>query len=347
MPEPKFPSKAYRIYKGNKENLDNIMALPLTNDPVGYQASEALIDAVNVAILLGKPLLITGEPGTGKTQLAYSIAHDLGLGELQEGRYKPFSFTAKHNSLAKDILYTYNSLQHFSDANQAKAEGKSLDRHINTYITYQALGKAIQAADPAWASAKGLEPKRSVVLIDEIDKAPLEFCNDLLGELEDMYFDVPEVVVKDEKGDRGNLKFEADKLLRPIVIITSNEEKLLPDAFLRRCAFFHIEFPSREKLKEILKLRLNSDESSLRFSEDQLDFLLEHFHEIRELCQKKKPSTADLIAWVQVLDHYKNFDIDKLKNTLTLTPGERHMLMMSYSVLAKHKLDFTRLKEHQ
>ena len=84
--------------------------------------------------------------------------------------------------------------------------------------------------------------------------------------------------------------------------------------------------------------------SSLRFSATQLDFLLEHFHQIREICQKKKPSTSDLISWVQVLDHYNEFDIDKLRNTQTLTNGERHLLMMSYSVLVKHKVDLTRLK---
>ena len=144
MSEPNLPTNQYRVYKGNKKKRPKISTLPLTNHPEGYKASEALIDAVNVAMLLGKPLLITGEPGTGKTQLAYNIAHDLELGEKdeQDDYHKPYTFVAKHNSVAKDLLYTYNSLQHFSDANQAKAEGRGLRQKSRRLYYLPSPGKS-------------------------------------------------------------------------------------------------------------------------------------------------------------------------------------------------------------
>ena len=340
-------TNGYRIYKGNPTNEANIHSIQITNHPKGYKPSDALIDAVNVSILLGKPLLLTGEPGTGKTQLAFNVANELQLGEFNEmeGVYKPYKFVAKHNSVAKDLFYTYNYLQHFTDANHAKANGDSLDRTATDYITYQALGKAIQRADNSWTESKGITPQRSVVLIDEIDKAPLEFPNDLLDELEEMRFEVPEILTSSSSGSRSIFSFTADKGLKPIVIITSNEEKILPDAFLRRCTYFHIEFPDRENLFKIVDRRLNQRGNTLRFSQSQLDFLLDHFFEVREACKNKKPSTSDLISWLQVLDHYSEFDIEKLKQSNKLSNAEKHVLMMTYTVLLKHEVDLKRIKK--
>ncbi|MDX2282959.1 MAG: MoxR family ATPase [Bacteroidia bacterium] len=293
------------------------------DDPDGYLPADGLSEAVNVALLLGKPLLVTGDPGTGKTQLAYSIAHELQLGPAPEPgeTWKPFRFTAKHNSIARDLLYRYDSLQHFADANRAKIEGGSL-KSAPEYIRYEALGEAIRLAH--------VHQQRSVVLIDEIDKAPREFPNDLLAELERMAFEVF------ESGE----KFKAADAARPVVVITSNGEKPLPDAFLRRCVYFHIPFPDADRLREIVDKRLGG--SGLRFSPAQLDALVAHFTEVRDLCRKKKPATSDLLSWLQVLDAY-GFRAAGPGFRESLSPADADLLLISYSVLAKHVADLETL----
>src|SRR5262249_52414736 len=156
--------------------------------PEGYLADAGLVDAVNVALLLGQPLLLTGEPGTGKTQLAYSLAWELGLDE-------PLKFETKSTSTASDLFYTYNALGHFHAAQCGEASRRALD-----YLTYNALGIAILRANDE-SSVRAYLPddfrhggrRRSVVLIDEIDKAPRDFPNDLLNEVEAMYFRIPEL----------------------------------------------------------------------------------------------------------------------------------------------------------
>ncbi|MEL6698359.1 MAG: MoxR family ATPase [Bacteroidota bacterium] len=342
MAEASNTHNTYRIYKGGK-SLEQVQMLPAIDHPDGYKAPEGLIDAVNVAILLGKPLLITGEPGTGKTQLAYSIANDLKLGPMVDGLHKPYKFVAKHNSLARDLLYTYNSLQHFSEANQAKAENRGLEKTAADFITFQALGEAIRGADKKWMEQQEDTPHRSVVLIDEIDKAPREFPNDLLSELENMAFEVPEIPAE-TYGQEGTTHFQAERAMRPIVVITSNGEKNLPDAFLRRCVFFHIPFPSEEKLLEIVRTRLYTDAQTLRFDPNQeLPFLIQHFQTIRELCQKKKPATSDLLSWLQILDYYKELDVQQLNFQEALTDGERDLLMTIYTVLVKNQIDRERV----
>ncbi len=322
-------TKSYRIYKGPRP-LEGAKLAPKLDHPDGYLVPDRLVDAVNVALILGKPLLITGEPGTGKTQLAYSIAQDLKLGVFDKARnqYLPYHFTAKHNSVAKDLLYTYDSLQHFSEANQAKAEGATIKKAAE-FIRFEALGEAIRQADPDWSNT----PKRSVVLIDEIDKAPREFPNDLLRELEEAKFTVPET---------GEF-FRADRQHLPIVVITSNAEKILPDAFLRRCTYFHINFPSQERLRQIVKRRLKDYSGVVLFSDSQITFLLDHFMQIRELCRKKRPATSDLLNWLQILAYYDEFDINKIQLISQLKEGERHLLMTTYSVLVKNVDDFERV----
>jgi MoxR-like ATPase len=294
------------------------------DDPAGYLPEPGLPEAVNVALLLGKPLLVTGDPGTGKTQLAYSIAHELQIGPdpAPGATWTPFRFTAKHNSIARDLLYRYDSLQHFADANRAKIEGGDL-KSAPEYIRYEALGEAIRLAHTA--------QRRSVVLIDEIDKAPREFPNDLLAELERMAFEVF------ESGE----SFQAADAARPVVVITSNGEKPLPDAFLRRCVYFHIRFPDAVRLRQIVDSRLGG--SGLRFSPAQLDALIAHFSEVRELCRKKKPATSDLLSWLQVLDAY-GFRAEGPGFRESLTSADADLLLISYSVLAKHVADLETLR---
>jgi MoxR-like ATPase len=284
------------------------------DDPAHYIAEKGLIDAVNVALTLGQPLLVTGEPGTGKTQLGASVAYELGLPA-------PLVFHTKTTSTAKDLFYRYDSLGHFHDAQFSKQE-----LSIEDYITYEALGLAILLSMkpgeanqflPEHLRDKG--PIRSVVLIDEIDKAPRDLSNDVLNEIENMSFTVQET-------DRV---FSADQSYRPILVLTSNSEKNLPDAFLRRCVFYHISFPDGERLRGIVqgRLGLNSD-----FTPEMLDNAIRHFEEIREMVLKKKPATAEFLAWVRILQKM-HLDVTNLK------PGEAEALAFTYSILAKNKED--------
>ncbi|MCP4702787.1 MAG: AAA family ATPase [Gammaproteobacteria bacterium] len=283
------------------ERPDKPLDLPLTQhggnelDP-DYVTDQDLADAVNVALLLGRPLLLTGEPGAGKTQLAYHIAWQLGL-------EKPIKFETKSNSSARDLFYIYNHLGHFHAA-QAKQ-----DKPPREYLTYNALGLAIMLANPRKAVAEILpshfdtdlqrqfgkdfhytgQPMRSVVLVDELDKAPRDFPNDILNEMEAMYFRIPEL---------DNCSVEADLTMRPVMVLTSNSEKHLPEAFLRRCVYYHIPFPPQERLAQIVEKRLGS-EASGEFLNDALDLFL--ILRAAKNVLSKKPATAELLNWLTAL----------------------------------------------
>jgi len=254
--------------------------------PEYYTADLGLRDACNVALLLGQPLLLTGEPGTGKTQFAYGLAWELGFPP-------PLKFEIKSTSAAQDVFYTYDALKRFQDVQSGAASTSPLN-----YITYQALGLAILYTQDPNAIQPFLPPDfqhpgrtRSVVLIDEIDKAPRDFPNDLLNELEHLYFRIPEL---------GNRKIDADPSLQPILIITSNSEKDLPDAFLRRCVYYNIPFPDSQKLAEIIanRLGINTGDSS-PFLQSALDL----FYKLRDVQTglRKKPATAELLGWLLML----------------------------------------------
>src|SRR5215475_5318615 len=194
------------------------------DDPFGpYILLPQLATTVNVALALNQPLLVTGEPGCGKTALAWAVAVQLGCRVLE--------FHTKSTSTARDLLYQIDSLRRFHDASTGDARA----RDASAYLAYRALGEAIRS------------PTATVVLIDEIDKAPRDFPNDLLNELDRMEFDVPEL--PDDQRRKASVA-------RPIVIITSNSERQLPLPFLRRCVFHHIEFPSPKKLIAIIHERL-------------------------------------------------------------------------------------------
>jgi MoxR-like ATPase len=289
------------------------------DDPRDYLAEDGLRDAVNVAITLGQPLIVTGEPGTGKTQLAGSVAHALGLPA-------PFVFHTKSTSSARDLFYRYDSLRHFHDAQFRKTE---LD--VEGYVEYAALGLAILLAMKPEESDKflpaelrGRGPMRSVVLVDEVDKAPRDLPNDILDELETMSFSVAET----------SRRFAADRRYKPILVLTSNSEKVLPDAFLRRCVYYNVSFPTGDRLLEIVKRRLGPT----TLSPEAIDRALRHFEQVRELGLRKKPATAELIAWLRVLDKLQ-IDIANPK------PGQRDAIALTYSILAKSREDLTALTE--
>ena len=235
-----------------------------------YVASPELMNAVNIAMALKKPLLIKGEPGTGKTMLAEAVAEALGK--------KLIIWSVKSTTKAQDGLYVYDVVQRLYDS-QFGASGVD---DIAKYIKLGKLGEAFSADEQV------------VLLIDEVDKADLEFPNDLLWELDKMEFYIPET--------KETIKAKH----RPIVIITSNAEKELPDAFLRRCVFHYIEFPDRELMAEIVNVHFQDLDQHL------LDQVLEAFYRIRSLPQiKKKPSTSEIIDWIQALIH-GGYDPDRV-----------------------------------
>ena len=329
----------FHLYAGKGETLaERGLELPLfdkpasLDDPASYLADVGLRNAVNVALALGDPLLLTGEAGCGKTQLAASIAHEFGL-------RPPLVFNAKSTSTARDLFYRYDSLRHFHDIQVRQAEkggeaGEARGRPISVldYIDFEALGLAVLLSKPSAEVEGYLRPElagggpcRSVVLIDEIDKAPRDLPNDLLNEIASMEFTVRET----------GMSFKAELKYRPIVILTSNSEKNLPDAFMRRCVFYHIEFPKAERLREIVTRRI---ELSSGFTPQMLDAAIARFEEIREMRLKKKPATAELIAWVRILDRL-GLDVSDA--------GAREAVAFTYAALVKNSEDRETLQNRE
>ncbi len=225
-----------------------------------YIATDDLKLAVNAAVVLQRPLLIKGEPGTGKTMLAEEVAAALGKPLIQ--------WHVKSTTKAQQGLYEYDAVSRLRDSQLGDEKVKD----ITNYIHQGMLWKAFAA------------PEQVVLLIDEIDKADIEFPNDLLRELDRMEFYVYET--------RQTVK----AIHRPIIIITSNNEKELPDAFLRRCFFHYIRFPDRDTMQQIVDVHYPGLKKAL------LKEAMEVFFDIREMPGlKKKPSTSELLDWIKLL----------------------------------------------
>ena len=229
-----------------------------------YVATQDLMLAVNASITLKRPLLVKGEPGTGKTMLAEEVAEALKLPLLQ--------WHIKSTTKAQQGLYEYDAVSRLRDSQMPDADSAERVRDIRNYIVPGMLWQAFSAEQPV------------ALLIDEIDKADIEFPNDLLRELDRMEFHCYET--------RETIRAKH----RPLVFITSNNEKELPDAFLRRCFFHYIRFPEAETLRRIVDLHFPG------LKQDLLAAALKSFQDIRNLPGlKKKPSTSELIDWLRLL----------------------------------------------
>jgi MoxR-like ATPase len=265
-----------------------------------YFPSASLVEAVQMAIDLQLPLLLEGEPGCGKTQLASAIVYQLTQknltkenqlnGNIPKDQWWPYHiWTVKSYTRARDGLYNFDAIRRLRDAQMAlilTEEEKVKIKELKTYRTFGPLGRALYDE-----KTKTSPDKRAVVLIDEVDKADSDFTNDLLLELDEFRFEIPETGEKIQP-----------PLAPPIIILTSNREKPLPDAFLRRCLYFKIEFPEGKKLKEIAQKRLNS----LVITKDEalIDRIITKFLEVREDLKQpgsRPPGTSEFLSFVSAL----------------------------------------------
>lgn len=258
------------------------------NAPGGYEPPDGLLDAFNSAIALGQPLLITGEPGCGKTEAANYLAYRMGL-EHPHSREAALRFDVKSTTGGRDLFYSFDLIDRFT----AQQLGDPTDPEL--FVRLNAFGQAIVEASPASDDAAqrlrqrlfrdaSAKPRRCVVLIDEIDKAPRETPNDLLVEIEKLQFHVPEM----------RHTFVADPAFRPLVVMTSNSERALPDAFLRRCVFHVMKFPE-DKLATIVTNRLGAIDSQLR--DDGVGLL----KALRASRLNRLPGTAELLSFFRTL----------------------------------------------
>jgi len=357
-----------RYYIGQGERRTNaIKDLPVIDPmslhaPQDYRASSELAAAVDVALSLGMPLLLTGEPGSGKSALAYSLAWELGLDQ------GPLRFVIKSDTQARDLFYRFDTVGRFHASQTEKG-----DSDPRLYISFEALGKAILHAKPASYSYDTLQlpdiavqhpgtPRRSVVLIDEIDKAPRDVPNDILVEIERLQFAIPEL--GKVGGNKGWVSLDEDEnVYRPIVIITSNSEKALPDPFLRRCVFHNVEFPPFKSngngknknagngggnkvvtVEDIVISRLGKRYSAT--GDQFVQQALQLFRYIREDARgiERRPTLAELLDWLSFLLPPSEVSVGEVAPSFN-DIAEQHLIGSVKNLLLKKPADQDRAAE--
>jgi len=291
--------RLFELYNGNGRTANGSPVQNRDNERGHYLASEHVTSAVRTAIAVERPLLVTGEPGTGKTALAWSIASELELGSV-------LCFHTRSDSQARDLLYQFDHIRRFYDAQNSNSES----REPKNYRSLRALGEAISSST------------RCVVLIDEIDKAPRDFPNDLLDEIDHMAFEIPDT------------KESYQASFRPIVVITSNNERQLPEAFLRRCVFCTIPLPSKADLLKILELRMGSGHL------DIIDAACDAFLTLREQQGfKKLPATGELLVWMKRLSLDRTMKAERLYTSLRKLPFVEILLKFREDLQLLDKLE--------
>ena len=291
----------------NRQNdMIKLQNITIDDRASNYIPSPGLLNALEVAYMLKRPLLLTGEPGTGKTQFAFWVADQL---STTDGfRALPFIYNTKTSSTARDLFYGYDAIAHFQGT---KTDGSgSGGKGAADFIQLKAMGLAIAHAigrgglslSPSIVDKSGvsMDGQGSVVLIDEIDKAPRDFPNDLLNEIENYEFEIAEI------NQRVRISDDRQKQ-NIIVILTSNFEKNLPDAFLRRCIYYHIDFPTKERLYEIILRRLEISPDDYEHLKNRVDDFFQ-FHGYPDIA--KRPSTSEFIDWIRVLKNDRQLGKD-------------------------------------
>jgi MoxR-like ATPase len=281
----------------------------LQRDAPHFVPGEQLETAINTALAVGEPLLITGEPGTGKTQAAYYAAYKLGLGDV-------LHFQVKSDSSAADLLYHFDSVRYFRDASLQTVRWRIPDHEKGDVVgdnkrsltneEIVELNKEPYVEKRAlWTAFESELPR--VLLIDEIDKAPRDFPNDLLHELDQMEFTVTETGKTIKPRNEG---------VRPIIFITSNSERRLPEPFLRRCVYHHIRFSEEIIIKAVESRRAEYED----LDQDFLDMAVQRFLALRQRNLRKRPSTGELLVWLRVIALKIGTQPERLDTDLTKLP---------------------------
>jgi MoxR-like ATPase len=307
-----------------------------------YFADPGLLAAANAALALGRPLLLTGEPGCGKTDFAFAAASGLS-GEKSDQSYEPLQFYVRSDTTARDLLYRYDAVRRFADAQTGEARDRERARLPQNYVALEAMGEAL------------ISPTRRVVLVDEIDKAQRDLPNDLLRELDQNRFEIPEIdLFSDERRLeaepgrrhlRRNMQPPSGNPPKPLVIITSNVERQLPDAFLRRCLFYYVPFPTPDRLLEVLNARFGEQNAP------QHQQAVNLFMSLRSLAVIKRPATAELVDWVQTLQtvfapQYVSARLANATASQAGTGGVNWLSLPGLSCLIKLKEDLELLRNY-